>query len=64
MQTTKCEECGFEISIKSKICLNCGEKIYKIGSNRIGNIIKRIVFIILAIYMLLSGLNLLDFFKN
>lgn len=64
MKTTKCEECGFEISIKSNICLNCGERIHKPTSNKFVGIIKRIIFIIFALYMLLSGLNVFEFFKG
>ncbi|NIP30117.1 MAG: hypothetical protein GTO02_08175 [Candidatus Dadabacteria bacterium] len=64
MPVTKCEECGFEISMKSDICLNCGEKIYKISKGGIKSLIRRIIFVIIALYMLLSGLKVFDFFKD
>jgi DNA-directed RNA polymerase subunit RPC12/RpoP len=57
MNLTKCEECGYEITVKTNTCINCGEKIGKLKPGKIKVFMKRIIFIIFAIYILLSALK-------
>jgi anaerobic ribonucleoside-triphosphate reductase len=54
----KCEECGYEITTDSKICINCGEKIHRAGGSSFQNLVKRVIFLIIAAYILLSALNI------
>ena len=57
MHVTKCDECGYEISIKTDRCLNCGERIGIITKGGFKKYFSRIAFIVLAIYILLSALK-------
>ena len=59
MNVTKCEECGYEISLKTDTCLNCGVKIGKAKKGGRKSLFRRIVFIIIAIYILLAALKIL-----
>ena len=59
MNVTKCEECGYEISLKTDTCLNCGIRIGKIGKGGVRGFFRRSVFIIIAIYILLAALKIL-----
>lgn len=63
MSTTpvaKCEECGYEMTTTSSVCINCGAKIYRPGEGRFKNIVKRVIFIIIAVYVLLSALKIIE----
>lgn len=63
MSTTpvaRCEECGYEITSESKICINCGERIYKSGDSRFKNFVKRVIFLVIAAYILLSALKIIE----
>ncbi len=57
MNLTKCEECGYEITVKTNTCINCGEKIGEPKPGIIKVFMRRIIFIIFAIYILLSALK-------
>ena len=57
MNLTKCEECGYEITVKTNTCINCGEKIGELKPGIIKVFMRRIIFIIFAIYILLSALK-------
>lgn len=59
MNVTKCEECGYEISIKTDTCLNCGVKIGNAKKGGLRGFFRRTVFIIIAIYILLAALKIL-----
>lgn len=64
MHLTKCEECGYEITMKTKNCLNCGERIgglKKPGLKSFRGIVRAIFFILFAAYMLFTALQ--GFFK-
>ncbi len=58
MNVIKCEECGFEISMKTSTCFNCGEKLTKAGKSRIMGFFRRVAFILFAIYILLTALKI------
>ena len=58
MEITKCKECGHEISIKTSICPGCGENIgIEIGGFK--GLIRRFFLLILALYILLTALNII-----
>ena len=59
MNVTKCDECGYEISLKTKNCLNCGVRIGKVQKGGLRTFFRRSVFIIIAIYILLAALKIL-----
>ena len=56
MDITKCDECGYEISIRTDTCPNCGDSIIRKVST-IWTIIRRIVLIMFAIYIFLSAMK-------
>ena len=58
MPVTKCEECGYEIGIKTATCPGCGERI-GIEFGGITGLIRRISLIIFALYILLSALRII-----
>ena len=63
MSTTpvaKCEECGYEVTTESKYCINCGEKIRNPGEGWLKSIFKRVLFLAIAIYILLSALKIVN----
>lgn len=56
MKVTKCEECGFEISVKTDACFNCGEKLTQTKNSGVRGFLKKVALILFAVYMLLSAL--------
>ena len=58
MPITKCDECGYEISIKTDTCPNCGESIRR-GTSSFWIFIRRIILIIFALYIFLAALKYL-----
>lgn len=57
MNLTKCEECGYEITVKTNTCINCGEKIGKLKPGRIKIFLRSIFYLLIAAYILLSALK-------
>ena len=56
MKTSKCSECGFEISMKTDTCPNCGESIgIKIGGFK--GLLSRIILVLVAVYILYSAIK-------
>lgn len=56
MKTFKCGECGYEISIKTDTCPNCGEPMgIKIGGFK--GLVSRIILILMAVYILYSAIK-------
>lgn len=56
MKTSKCGECGYEISIKTDTCPNCGEPMgIKIGGFK--GLVSRIILILMAVYILYSAIK-------
>lgn len=48
MQTTKCNNCGFEIGMKTPKCINCGGPIgMKVPET--GGLWRKLIFILIAI---------------
>jgi RNA polymerase subunit RPABC4/transcription elongation factor Spt4 len=58
MTVTRCDECGYEISIKTDTCPNCGDSITRKVST-VWNIIIRFMLIIFAIYIFISAIKYL-----
>lgn len=59
MTVTKCDECGYEISIKTDTCPNCGDRITRTVST-VWTIIRRFILIMFAAYILISAIKFLD----
>ena len=57
MNLTKCKECGYEITVKTNTCINCGEKIGKLKPGRIKIFLRSIIYLLIAAYILLSALK-------
>lgn len=54
MKVTKCECCGYEISMKTDTCPSCGERIgIKVGG--IGGFLRRTIFFLMAAYIIYSA---------
>ncbi len=54
MKVTKCDCCGYEISMKTGTCPSCGEKIgIKVGGIR--KFLMRIIFFLMALYIIYSA---------
>ena len=57
MKTSKCNECGYEISIKTDTCPNCGEPMgIKLGG--FSGLLSRIILVLMAAYILYSAFEL------
>ncbi len=56
MTITKCDECGYEISLKTDICPNCGDSINRKVS-KVWTIITRFILLIFAIYIFISAIK-------
>ncbi|MGB2691402.1 MAG: hypothetical protein WBB48_05800 [Thermodesulfobacteriota bacterium] len=56
MNTTKCDNCGFEITMKTNTCPSCGEKIgTKLGGKSLSS---RIIFFLMAVYIIYSAIKI------
>jgi len=60
MNLTKCEECGYEITVKTNTCINCGEKIGKLKPGKLKVFLRGIIYLLIAVYVLLSALNIIN----
>ncbi len=57
MNLTKCEECGYEISLKTDTCLNCGVNLKKNKKGGIRSLLRRIIIVIIVIQILITVLK-------
>jgi len=56
MKITKCDYCGYEITMKTSTCPSCGEKIgIKIGG--IKGLTRRIILFLMALYIIYSAIK-------
>ena len=56
MKVTKCDECGYEISMKTDTCPSCGERIgIKVGGLK--GLFRRIIFFLMAVYIVYSAIK-------
>ncbi len=57
MKVSKCNECGYEISIKTDTCPNCGEEMgVRVGGVR--GVLRRIILLLMALYIMYSALKI------
>jgi len=57
MNITKCDYCGYEITMKTDTCPSCGERIgIKVGG--IKGLFRRIIFFIMALYIIYSAVKI------
>jgi DNA-directed RNA polymerase subunit RPC12/RpoP len=56
MKVTKCDDCGYEITMKTDTCPSCGERIgIKVGG--MGGFLRRIIFFLMALYIIYSAIK-------
>ncbi|MFA9408456.1 MAG: hypothetical protein ACERKJ_06430 [Candidatus Dadabacteria bacterium] len=57
MNITKCNDCGYEITMKTDTCPSCGERI---GIKVVGikGLFSRIIFFIMAVYIIYSAVKI------
>jgi len=56
MKVTKCDYCGFEISMETGTCPSCGERTgIKVGGMR--GFLRRIIFFLMAVYIIYSAIK-------
>lgn len=58
---TRCEECGYETTAKTDICLSCGESIRGRTKSGVRGLLRSLVLIAVAIYILLSAFKVFGF---
>ncbi|TFG76900.1 MAG: hypothetical protein E4H21_05110 [Thermodesulfobacteriales bacterium] len=57
MNITKCNDCGYEITMETDTCPSCGERIgIKVGG--IKGLFSRIIFFIMAVYIIYSAVKI------
>ncbi len=57
----KCEECGYETTAKTDICLSCGERIRRRAKGGVRGLLRSVILIAIAIYILLSTFKVFGF---
>ena len=50
----RCEECGYETTAKTDMCLSCGESMRRRMKGGIRGLLRSVILIAIAIYILLS----------
>jgi len=56
MKVTKCDYCGYEITMKTDTCPSCGERIgIKVGGLK--GFSRRIIFFLMAVYIVYSAIK-------
>lgn len=59
MKVTKCDQCGYEIGMKTDRCVNCGEPI-GISVGRVKRLLTRIILVLIALYIIYSAVKVFD----
>ena len=57
----RCEECGYETTAKTDVCLACGESIRGKIKGGVRGLLRSVIFIAIAIYILLSTFKVFGF---
>ncbi len=57
----RCDECGYEATVKTDVCLSCGERIQSRIKGGVKGLIRSIILIAIAIYILLSSFKVFGF---
>lgn len=51
----RCEECGYETTAKTDICLACGESMRRRGKGGVRGLLRSLILLVIAVYILLSA---------
>ena len=57
----RCEECGYETTAKTDICLSCGERLRGRMKGGVRGLLRSIILIAIAVYILLSAFKVFGF---
>ena len=57
----RCEECGYETTAKTDICLACGERIRGRMKGGVRGLLRSVILIAIAVYILLSAFKVFGF---
>ena len=57
----RCEECGYETTAKTDVCLSCGERIRGRGKGGIRGLLRSLILLGIAVYILLSAFQVFGF---
>lgn len=58
---TRCGECGYETTAKTDICLSCGERLRGRMKGGVRGLLRSVILIAVAIYILLSAFKVFGF---
>jgi len=59
MDIAKCEECGYEITLKTDTCPMCGESVNR-GGSTFKRLIFRLILILLILYIFLTSVRMFN----
>ncbi|MCY3986010.1 MAG: hypothetical protein OXF23_03080 [Candidatus Dadabacteria bacterium] len=51
----RCEECGYETTAKTDVCLSCGESLRPRAKGGVRGLIRSLILVAIALYILLSS---------
>ena len=57
----RCEECGYESTAKTDVCLACGERIRGKMKGGLRGFLRSIILLAIAVYILLSAFKVFGF---
>ena len=57
----RCEECGYETTAKTDICLSCGESMRRRAKGGVRGLLRSVILIAIAVYILLSAFKVFGF---
>ncbi len=57
----RCEECGYETTAKTDICLSCGERMRRRAKGGVRGLLRSVILIAIAVYILLSAFKVFGF---
>ena len=57
----RCEECGYETTAKTDICLSCGERMRRRAKGGVRGLLRSVMLIAIAVYILLSAFKVFGF---
>lgn len=57
----RCEECGYETTAKTDVCLSCGESMRRRMKGGIRGLLRSLILIAIAVYILLSAFKVFGY---
>ena len=51
----RCEECGYETTAKTDVCLSCGESMRRRMKGGVRGFLRSLILLAIAVYILLSA---------